>query len=431
MAVPRVSADDDGAADLSLALAAPPLVTHITLSQRVSSANPHQRAGFGFPCVLAADPSGLLLTITPPPTEPPSPLPTTASVSSSDDDGDSDGEDVVTINVTDIPGPACFVLDVPSATASRVPDHRRISWDGLGVIAGDAGYMLAAFDHIVGCKGAKLICFSSQTGEWVTKNVRNPLRSWIWNFQDVVSHDGKLWWVDTAGGLLACDPFANHPHMAFVPLPGEGQSDDDQDGDGAELLQQGENDDDDEVDGEDLLEQVQSDDDELPDEHGCCSYCSARDAGSRRRVMLSDGKFRCVETSCAHQSGAPTFAMRTLADPETAEWTLEYEVCFAEIWADDSYKAAGLPEKAPVVALIHPKNPDVLYFFLGEFLFGVDMRAKKVVECVPHELSSEGGASSSSVLAWELPPALASGTKDQTEEKLSPRSLPSDMMSKE
>ncbi|KAL6627094.1 hypothetical protein ACP70R_030820 [Stipagrostis hirtigluma subsp. patula] len=113
------------------------------------------------------------------------------------------------------------------------------------------------------------------------------------------------------------------------------------------------------------------------------------------------------------------FTVRTLADPETAEWTLEYEVCYADIWADYTFRAAGLPEKPPVVAFIHPKNPNVLYFFLGEFLFGVDMRAKKVVECVPHEMprpSSQGSVSPSRVLAWEdweLPPALTAGTKDQ------------------
>uniref|UniRef100_A0A0A8ZKN9 DUF1618 domain-containing protein n=1 Tax=Arundo donax TaxID=35708 RepID=A0A0A8ZKN9_ARUDO len=152
------------------------------------------------------------------------------------------------------------------------------------------------------------------------------------------------------------------------------------------------------------LPESDKDGDESDDDHGSCSYCSERALGSRRCVQVSDGKFRLVEMSCGarHGKGAPTLSMRTLADPETAEWTLEYKVPFAEIWAGDSYKAAGLPEKAPVVALVHPKNPDVLYFFVGDYLFGVDMRAKKVVECEAYGLAGP----SSCVLALELPPSL-------------------------
>jgi hypothetical protein len=32
------------------------------------------------------------------------------------------------------------------------------------------------------------------------------------------------------------------------------------------------------------------------------------------------------------------------------------------------YKTTGLPNKIPTVALIHPKNPDVLYFLLEQHL---------------------------------------------------------------
>ncbi|KAL6850258.1 hypothetical protein ACP4OV_020885 [Aristida adscensionis] len=98
-----------------------------------------------------------------------------------------------------------------------------------------------------------------------------------------------------------------------------------------------------------------------PPRGGCCYYCSERAAASRRRVMLSDGKFRCVETTRHHhgeREGAATLVtMRTLADPKTAEWTLEYEVSFADIWAAGSYKAAGLPEKAPdSVTFVHQRT---------------------------------------------------------------------------
>ena len=56
--------------------------------------------------------------------------------------------------------------------------------------------------------------------------------------------------------------------------------------------------------------------------------------------------------------------MHTLVDPGTKVWTLEYAVSFADIWASESYKATGMSEKAPVLALVHPKNPNMVYFFV-------------------------------------------------------------------
>jgi hypothetical protein len=35
----------------------------------------------------------------------------------------------------------------------------------------------------------------------------------------------------------------------------------------------------------------------------------------------------------------------------------------------------------PALALIHPEDPDLVYFFLEKLLFGVDLRARKVVDC--------------------------------------------------
>ena len=50
----------------------------------------------------------------------------------------------------------------------------------------------------------------------------------------------------------------------------------------------------------------------------------------------------------------------------------------------------------------HPKNPDVVYFFVEEYLFAVNMHTK-VVEGEVHMVGA------SRVLAWELPPALTAG----------------------
>ncbi|CAL4929830.1 unnamed protein product [Urochloa decumbens] len=361
--VPQVSAaaaEAQPGRDVSLALAAPPSVTHLTVAPTVFAADPDPQAHIDSPCVLAADPSaGLFLVLAPPSvTERP---PTKARVWRGPDGVER------TIHVGRVPEPACLVLDAASGAASRVPDP-----DFLNASTA-AGYMVVEFQNIVGCDEATLICFSSETGEWFEADVGNPLPSWIWTFDDVISHDGKLWWVDLAKGLLACDPFADQPDMAYVRLPKGGDG-----GHGGAR-------------------------------HGC-SYCSQRKRASRRFVQVSDGKFRCVEMSCPRE-GAPKFTMHTLADPGAAEWTLEYCVSFAEIYG--SYKAAGLPmpkKKAPKVTFIHPENPDVVYFFVKKYLFAVNMRTKKVVES---EAREDGASSSPCVLAWKLPPALTAGFSER------------------
>uniref|UniRef100_A0A0D3ELL7 DUF1618 domain-containing protein n=1 Tax=Oryza barthii TaxID=65489 RepID=A0A0D3ELL7_9ORYZ len=235
--------------------------------------------------------------------------------------------------------------------------------------------MVVEFQFIVGGDEATLLRFSSETGLWEKKRVNNPLPRWIWRFFDVVSHAGKLCWVDTAAGLLFCDPFVDEPHMEYVPLP--------------------------RVD--------------LPPEHDgdCrgCGYCGERALASRRYVQLSDGKFRCVDMGSASDGATTKVTMHTLVDPGTKVWTLEYAVSFADIWASESYKAAGLPEKAPVLALVHPKNPDMVYFFVKDQLVGVDLRAKEVLEYETHKMTVPENARvfSYGLLPMELPPALSAG----------------------
>ncbi|XP_044353189.1 uncharacterized protein [Triticum aestivum] len=353
--VPRVLAADADlppGADLSLALPEPPRVAILTIPPRIF---PGRTTSRSFPSVRAVDASGLLLLHA--------------------DQGPAKGPTVI-----DLPSrrESCwrpnvagyFVLDAKSASALPLPNPEYIMHPGhLGLIASpaDAGhYMVAELQMILGGDRADLLCFSSEAGEWVTKDVRYPLPSRPFSPNGVVSHSGRLWWVDLSWCLLTCDPFADAPVLRVVPLP-EGKALKSREAWG------------------------------LLDKYRC--------------VAVSGGKLRFVDMYRNRNSGGSAqIGVWTLADPDSTEWTLEYEATFTEIWDDASYKAIGLPRKIPVLALIHPTNPDVVYFFLDEHLLGVDVRARKVVECEVYELVAPPSqhVGTRFVHAWQLPQALCS-----------------------
>ncbi|XP_025822452.1 uncharacterized protein LOC112898322 [Panicum hallii] len=133
--------------------------------------------------------------------------------------------------------------------------------------------------------------------------------------------------------------------------------------------------------------------------------------GFFRYVGVSAGNMCFVDTY--RLGGDPTkVTVWTLPDPYATEWTLEHEATFADIWADDTYEATGLPKKVPVLALIHPYNPAVVYFFLEGHLFAVDVPARKVVECDRYHVVApprDYGIANRFVRAWELPPSISSG----------------------
>uniref|UniRef100_A0ACD5VBA2 Uncharacterized protein n=1 Tax=Avena sativa TaxID=4498 RepID=A0ACD5VBA2_AVESA len=269
-----------------------------------------------------------------------------------------------------------FVLDATSpapCSALALPKPELISDPGLlGLIASPEGYVVAELQPVIGSDKARFLRFSSQDGEWVSMRLpyplpsRRPLRS-----DGVLSCAGRLWWVDLSWCLLTCDPFADAPALTAVHLP-----------DGKALKHR-------EAWG-------------LLDKYRC--------------VGVSAGKLRFVDMyrNRNGRSGAAQITVWTLVDDS---WTLEYEAAFTEICDDPSYKATGLPRKIPVLALIHPTNPDVVYFFLDGHLLGVDVRARKVVECEVYELvePSVEHVASRFVRAWQLPPALCSGSAKETD----------------
>ncbi|CAL5005492.1 unnamed protein product [Urochloa decumbens] len=355
--IPRVvqSGGDDEAADVSLALAAPPRVSRLTVSQRVF---PDRPTAQNFPFVLAADPSGLLLL--------------SALLSAPPTRVDIDNAQSQSFYWRDNE-PRYFVLDATTGSALRLPDpssQESIMHQGLvGVLAWPGGggrYLVAELVPFFGSDKADLRCFVSDIGEWVDKRVRYPLPARPLSPILTLAYHGRLWWVDYSWGILTADPFADDPVLGFLPLPGRC-----------------------------VLEWREA--------HGVLDRF--------RYVGVSAGKLCFVDTY--RRGGAPVkVTVWTLSDADATEWRLEHDATFADIWVDDTYKATGLPRKAPVLALIHPHDPAVVYFFLKDHLFGVDVRARKVVECDRYHLVAPPRSypiASRFVRAWELPRAVSSG----------------------
>uniref|UniRef100_R7W077 Uncharacterized protein n=1 Tax=Aegilops tauschii TaxID=37682 RepID=R7W077_AEGTA len=360
--VSAADADLPPGADLSLALPAPPRVALLTIPPRIF---PGQTTSDNFPSVLAVDRSGLLLLHA--------------------SQGPAAGPAIV-----DLPSrqEVCwrpfvagyFVLDSKSASAFPLPNPERIRNPGrLGLIASPEGagrYMAAELQPIAGGEQADLLCFSSQSGQWDRKPVPYPLPSRPLTPNGVVSHSGRLWWVDLSWGLITCNPFADAPVLSFVPLPPRK-----------------------------ALKYMED--------------CAVLD--KYRRVAVSRGKLRFVDMYKNRSSfGSAQISVWTLADPDSTEWTLQYEATFSEIFNDASFKATRLTRQLPVLALIHPRDPDVVYFFLDRHLFSVDVPDRRVVQCelyeLVEELSSERIATRF-VHAWRLPPALRSAA-DAVADKL-------------
>ena len=130
------------------------------------------------------------------------------------------------------------------------------------------------------------------------------------------------------------------------------------------------------------------------------------------------GRLSCFWADTAEVEFGPTVWMwtRTSAgggNNETIGWDVEHLVTFEEIWNDDTYEETGLPREVPVLAAVSPTNSDLVYFVLGERLFGVDLLSCIVSEFVDedYDLVTPWPASPFCryVLPWYLPQQVARG----------------------
>ncbi|WVZ92327.1 LOW QUALITY PROTEIN: hypothetical protein U9M48_038402, partial [Paspalum notatum var. saurae] len=313
-----------------------------------------------FPILLAADPSGLLLLHSiidapAPPARPPTGV----------DDTDR-RERKTCFYDWRLLDPRYLVLDATTGSALRLPNPDPLEHiprsSASSPAPAPAPAPAATWSPSSGM--ADLRCYFSDRGEWVTKAVRYPFQRRRLSPICTLAHHGRLWWADYSWGIVTADPFADKPVLRFVTLPG---------------CQLGYG------DGWGDLERFR--------------YVGRRQPALRRHLTYRRRDIR------------DKVSVWTLADPNSTVWTLDHEATFADIWADDTYKATGLPNRPPRVALIHPHNPAVVYFFLRGHLFAVDLPARKVLECDRYHLVAPPlnyPTANRFIRAWELLPVVSS-----------------------
>ncbi|XP_051223998.1 uncharacterized protein [Lolium perenne] len=208
-------------------------------------------------------------------------------------------------------------LDVPDVWSIKsVGLLSRVGADGVEYVIAELQSVNDA-DEI-----ANLLRFRLGSAAWVQDKVNcigfNP--SCI---DQVISHQGKLWWVDLRKGLIVCDPFQIHPVLVVLDLPN-----------GVTRRQEDE------------------------------SECD--DIAKKRYVTVSAGILRFLQVTGDSGIAKTAVMMWTLvSDPDTLSpsWQPEFMIDTGKIW----------PCEIPALAIVHPDNPELVYFFVQGKLVSVDI----------------------------------------------------------
>ncbi|TVU11444.1 hypothetical protein EJB05_45048, partial [Eragrostis curvula] len=365
--------------ELSVELALPPGISILTVPRSLHP-NPNYADADKHPYVVAADPAaGLLLLHV-------SEWPFIGF------DLDKDPVGALLVARGFLPADPAAGRDAHVAAAARVPDRarsglRRISSiQNIGLVSlpgsGGADYVVAEL-RLDGADvdTATLFSFRSGSDGWVEKELSCPSmhfgrRMWS-SSHDVIAHDGKLWWVNLMWGLLVCDPFADEPALRYIKLP-----------------------------------------DSIGDVRKVVDPPSTE---SNRMVGVSNGKLLFVEMARevvdpVEETVVVVQSLRFDRSSGEPWWDWMSATSLGVIWASRGYKAARMPyREVPVLALVHPHDPDVVYFFLKECLFGFDLIMNRVTEFVHKPALVEVVAGTRRpppiswryIVAWVLPPSLA------------------------
>ncbi|KAF6995066.1 hypothetical protein CFC21_011636 [Triticum aestivum] len=90
-------------------------------------------------------------------------------------------------------------------------------------------------------------------------------------------------------------------------------------------------------------------------------------------------------------------------NPSVAYWEFKLKVDLTDIWSHQTYKSSMLPQIVPTVALVHPRNAYKVYFFLGQHIFCVNLKKKKLMQCLELDNQELPSLSSLVVHSWNLP----------------------------
>ncbi|KAF8670901.1 hypothetical protein HU200_050168 [Digitaria exilis] len=273
-----------------------------------------------------------------------------------------------------------------TGAAELIPPHAISNIKSVGLVpipgTGRREYVVAEFrisvpedggDGEDGDDGPSLFTFRSGTDAWVQREVSCP-DGWDWTLpvHDVIAHGEKLWWVNLEHGLLGGDPLGG-----------------------------------DENAGETVLRHVA-----MPYELDLANEENTQNLEHIRMVSVSNRKIRCVGMKRLrdHPPEAVEVSIWTLVQRPALSWKPRCITTLGQVWSHESYRdQAELTREVPVLALLHPANPDVAYFFLGHYLFGVDVDSSEVVDFLPVQHGLREVALPFSwrhVLAWMLPDSL-------------------------
>ncbi|XP_039804914.1 uncharacterized protein LOC120669188 [Panicum virgatum] len=253
------------------------------------------------------------------------------------------------------------------------PGRAPVLWNIQNVaLAADAAgnYRIVELQADRGSDRATLVYLQSDrpADGWCGKYVAYPLaahhREWIPH--GAVHVDGRLWWFDLTWGILSYDDASfTEPGLGFHALP-EGRG----------------------------LDQ------RPPHIH------------TKRCVAASGNRLRYVEIIVDEGAAARVSMWSRSRTPDGAgwQWDVEYAVNLEEIWDDASYTETGLPRDVPLLGVVSPSDPRLVYFALGQHMFGVNVPARRVVHhgaIEPLTATSPAPVVSGFLVPWVLPPEVA------------------------
>ncbi|CAL4901567.1 unnamed protein product [Urochloa decumbens] len=247
-----------------------------------------------------------------------------------------------------------------TASAERVPLRTRpfpvvCNLEGLVIVpSGDGGcdgYTIAELQVQRRCDVATVIYLRSGPGEaegWRARRVAYPLAAADrrWRPHGAVHVDDTIWWFDLTWGILSCA--ASLETRRVWP-------------------------------------------------------------STSSRTAAGSGRLRYVEIIGEGGGAARVCMWSRSRNPGGVgwRWDADYSVSFEEIWGDYSYKRTGLTRNVPLLVVVCPSDPHLVYFSLEQRIFAVNVLERRVLRNDPYELADVPGparpASGRYVVAWDLP----------------------------